>query len=62
MTDDLSIYRRANLYLQIFLAVGLAIFIAGAMHLFPFDYAFYGGVICVAIGAGVRQIIVSRNS
>jgi len=26
-----------------------------------FDYGFYAGVICVVIGAGIRQIIVSRD-
>ena len=60
--DDPEVFRKANRFLQIGLAVGSAILVLAQMGVFNFDYGFYAGVICVAIGAGIRQIIVSRNS
>lgn len=56
-----EVYRKANLFLQIGLAVGIIVLLLGGVGAMNFDYSFYAGVICVVIGAGIRQIIVSRN-
>ncbi len=59
--DDPAKYRKANRFLQIGLGAGLAILLLAQAGAFNFDYGFYAGVICVVIGAGIRQIVVSRN-
>lgn len=61
MQEDPEIYRKANLFLQIGLAVGVLVLVLGQAGVMNFDYALYAGVICIAIGAAIRQIIVSRN-
>ena len=60
--DDPAVYRRANRFLQIGLAVGIVILVMAQAGAINFDYGFYACVISVAIGAGIRQIIVARNS
>lgn len=57
-----EVYRKANRFLQIGLAVGIVILILAQAGVLNFDYGFYACVICVALGAGIRQIIVARNS
>ena len=59
--DEGEKYRKANLLLQIFLALGLALIILGVAGLINQDQGFIAGVIVIVIGAGIRQIFVSRN-
>ena len=60
--DEPEIYRKANRFMQIGLALGLLILLLASVGVINFDYGFYAGVICVVVGAGIRQIIVSRHS
>ncbi len=61
MERDPETYTRANRFLQIGLALGIAALLLGYAGLYNFDYGLFACVICVAAGAGIRQIIVSRN-
>ena len=59
--DDPEIYRKANRFMQIGIALGSLILLLASVGVMNFDYGFYAGVICVVVGAGIRQIIVSRH-
>ncbi|MBS1811494.1 MAG: hypothetical protein JST84_25255 [Acidobacteria bacterium] len=59
--DNPEKYRKANLYIQVGLAVGVVVLLLGYAGVMNFDYALYACVICVVIGAAIRQILVSRN-
>lgn len=61
MERDPEVYRRANRFLQIGLALGIAALALAQTGLFNLDHALFACVIFVAAGAGIRQIIVSRN-
>lgn len=61
MERDPETYARANRFLQIGLALGVGALALGQTGLFNFDYGLFACVIFVAAGAGIRQIIVSRN-
>jgi hypothetical protein len=47
--------------LQIGLAVGVLVLLLGQAGVMNFDYGLYACVICIVIGAAIRQIIVSRD-
>jgi hypothetical protein len=61
MQEDPEKYQKANLFLQIGLGAGVLALILAQTGVLNFDYALYACVILVAIGAGIRQIIVSRD-
>ena len=61
MERDPEIYQRANRFLQIGLALGIGALLLGHAGAFNFDYGLFACVFFVAVGAGIRQIIVSRN-
>jgi len=61
MERDPATYRKANRFLQLGLAVGVVALVLGQTGLLNFDYAMFACVVFVAAGAGIRQIIVSRN-